>query len=158
MRLSKISFAIAVLAISGLAQSASDLESPNVLRVADQMRCSCGCNLTRACRMDGGCGMCTHAKEKIFAMQSNGKSDSQILDAFIQEEGRDVLAVRPGPMGVIGPWGALGLGAILVVFLIRRLSTHKPATAAASADAPAADSEELAKYREQIEKDMSKLE
>src|SRR5580658_6960517 len=96
------------------------MESPAVLRVADKLRCSCGCNLTMACKMEGNCPLCRAAKTKIIAMEGAGKSDADIVDSFVQTEGKDVLAIRPGPMGVIGPWGALGLGMILVVFLIRR--------------------------------------
>jgi cytochrome c-type biogenesis protein CcmH/NrfF len=137
-----------------LAQSATELESPAVLRVADKLRCSCGCNLTRACQMEGGCSMCGGAKTKIFALQAAGKSDAQVIDAFVQSEGKDALAIRPGPMGVIGPWGALALGAILVVFLIRRFAV-KPLVPAPAA---AIDSALLDRYHDQIEKDLSKLE
>jgi cytochrome c-type biogenesis protein CcmH/NrfF len=88
-------------------------------------------------------------------MQAAGKSDDQIVDAFVQENGKDVLAIRPGPMGVIGPWGALALGAILVIFVIRRIAARKPALAPAEA---AIDSEVLDRYHERIEKDLAKLE
>ncbi len=88
-------------------------------------------------------------------MQSAGKSDADIVDSFVQTEGKDVLAIRPGPMGVIGPWGALGLGLILVVFLIRRFM-RKPLTPA-PAGAEAVDSELLDRYRDRIDKDLEKL-
>jgi cytochrome c-type biogenesis protein CcmH/NrfF len=144
-----------IFAAAGFGQTASELDSTAVLHVADHLRCSCGCNLTAACKMEGGCHICRATKEKIFSMQSAGKSDSQIMDAFVQENGRNVLAIRPGPMGVIGPWAALGLGAILVVFLIRRFAAPKPALAPA---ATAIDSEVLDRYHERIEKDLEKLE
>ncbi|HLW76119.1 MAG TPA: cytochrome c-type biogenesis protein CcmH [Bryobacteraceae bacterium] len=153
----KSSLLIAAVAALCFAQTASDFESAPVNRVATKLACSCGCNLNMACRMDPyPCGMCRNAKLKIIAMQSQGKSDQQILDAFVAENGKDALATPPGPMGVIGPWGALALGAILVVFLIRRLS-QKPAPAAATPEAAAVDSPALEKYREQIEKDLAKL-
>jgi cytochrome c-type biogenesis protein CcmH/NrfF len=131
------------------------MEAPAVLRVADKMRCSCGCNLTMACKMEGDCHVCRAAKTKIIAMQSAGKSDADIVDSFVQTEGKDVLAIRPGPMGVIGPWGALGLGMILVVFIIRRFM-RKPLTPA-PAGAEAVDAELLDRYRDRIDKDLEKL-
>lgn len=153
MRAFKNSLLVASLAAVSFGQTAPELESPAVLHVADKFHCSCGCNLTMACKMEGDCHVCRQAKAKIFAMQAAGKSDGQIVDAFVQENGSDVLAIRPGPMGVIGPWGALGLGVILVIFLIRRFTATKPAPAVA-----AIDSEVLDRYHERIEKDLAKLE
>jgi cytochrome c-type biogenesis protein CcmH/NrfF len=141
-------------AVATFGQTATELDSPAVLGVADQLKCSCGCNLTMACKMEGGCHICKGAKAKIFELQSAGKSDSQIVDTFVQENGKNILAIRPGPMGVIGPWAMLALGAVLVVFLIRRFAVAKPVPAAAG---PAIDSELLDRYHEQIEKDMAKL-
>src|SRR5580693_7270428 len=155
MRASKTSLLFLIFAAASLGQTAPQLDSPDVLRVADKFHCSCGCNLTMSCKMEGDCHICRQAKAKIFAMQSAGKSDGQIVDAFVQENGSDVLAIRPGPMGVIGPWGALGLGVILVIFLIRRIAARKPALAPAEA---AIDSEVLDRYHERIEKDLAKLE
>lgn len=157
MRVLKISIAACILAAAGFGQTAAELDSDSVLKVADQLKCSCGCSLTMACKMEGGCHICKGAKAKIFEMQSAGKSDSQIVDSFVQEEGKGVLAIRPGPMGVIGPWGALALGAILVVFLIRRFASHKIASAPAGVDSAVA-SAAFDRYHEQIEKDMAKLE
>jgi cytochrome c-type biogenesis protein CcmH/NrfF len=155
MRASKTSLLVLIFAAASFGQTAPQLESPAVLHVADKFKCSCGCNLTMACKMEGDCHVCRQAKAEIFAMQAAGKSDDQIVDAFVQENGKDVMAIRPGPMGVIGPWGALGLGAILVIFLIRRFSAHKPAPAPAAAGI---DAEVLDRYHERIEKDLAKLE
>jgi cytochrome c-type biogenesis protein CcmH/NrfF len=163
MRASKNNLLILIFAVTlamtfaaaGFAQSATELESPAVLRVADKMLCSCGCTLTMACKMEGDCHVCRQAKAKIFAMQAAGKSDGEIIDGFVQENGRDVLAVRPGVMGVLGPYLALGIGMILVIFIIRRLSSRKPAPAPAAA---AIDSQVFDRYHDRIEKDMAKLE
>jgi cytochrome c-type biogenesis protein CcmH/NrfF len=155
MHASKTSFLFLIFAVASFGQTAPELDSPAVLHVADKFKCSCGCNLTMSCKMEGDCHICRKAKAEIFAMQAAGKSDDQIVDAFVQENGKDVLAIRPGPMGVIGPWGALGLGAILVIFLIRRFSARKPALAPAEA---AMDSEVLDRYHDRIEKDLAKLE
>jgi cytochrome c-type biogenesis protein CcmH/NrfF len=147
----KGSFLIATLAALALAQSASDLESPAVLRVADNLKCSCGCTLTMACKMEGDCQMCRRAKAQIFAMQQSGKSDEQIMAQFVQENGKDVLVQRPGFMGAGGVGIAALLGLAIVVIVIRRSMRHKPAPAIANA--PEIDPETMAR----IERDINKL-
>ena len=130
------------------AQSAVDLDSDPVNRVAKKMLCNCGCAQDMSCKMEPGCGICKRAKTQIFAMQQAGKSDSQILDRFVAENGPGVLAVAPGLFGTAGPFVALGLGAIAVLFFIRKY--RKPH---AAANAPEIDPEVL----ERINKDMAKL-
>ncbi|HVO97351.1 MAG TPA: cytochrome c-type biogenesis protein CcmH [Bryobacteraceae bacterium] len=130
------------------AQTAVDLDSEPVNRVAKKMLCNCGCAQDMSCKMEPGCGICKRAKTQIFQMQQAGKTDSQILDQFVAENGKQILAVAPGLFGTSGPFIALSLGAILVVFVIRRY--RKPQTAAA---APEIDPKVL----DQINKDMAKL-
>ena len=133
-----------------LAQTASDLESDAVNRVAEKLACPCGCSLNMACRMEPYmCGTCKKAKTKIIAMQAAGKSDQQIFDAFVAENGKNILAITPGFFGTIGPYLALTLGLGAVLLVIRRYR-NKPAAAVA---APEVDPKVL----EQIDKDMAKL-
>ena len=49
---------------------------------------------------------------KIFALQTAGKSDSEILDQFVAENGKQILAITPGIFGTAGPFVALSLGAM----------------------------------------------
>jgi cytochrome c-type biogenesis protein CcmH/NrfF len=98
--------------------------------------------------MEPGCGVCKRAKMKIFALQTEGKSDSQILDQFAAENGKQILAVTPGLFGTAGPFIALSLGAIVVLLVIRRLRKPHPA-----GSIPEIDPEVL----ERINKDMAKL-
>src|SRR5271165_1105579 len=125
----KTSLLAAVLAANCLAQTAADLVAPQVTRVADKLKCSCGCNLTMACFMppSGQCGTCRSGKEKIIAMQAQGKSDQEILDQFVRENGKDVLAVTPGIVGFVTPYAALALGLGIVAWVIRRY--RRPETA-----------------------------
>jgi len=145
----KISLLAAVLAANCLAQTAADLVAPQVTRVADKLKCSCGCNLTMACFMPpaGQCGTCRIGKEKIIAMQAQGKSDQQILDQFVQDNGKDVLAITPGVVGFVTPYAALALGLGIVAFVIRRF--RQPPTATSPQVDPATI--------ERIEKDLAKL-
>ena len=148
---------VAMMTAAGFAQNGADLESEAVLRVGAKLKCSCGCNQTVACQMPGGCAMCKMNRTKIYQMQHSGMNDKQILDQFVAEKGPDVLVIPPGAGGVLGPYVALGLGLIAVLYTIRRYMAKKPGLAGAAAGAggsgEAIDPATLA----QIEKDMDKF-
>ena len=144
----KFSVLLALAAGFSLAQTAVDLDSAPVNRVAKKLACSCGCAQDMTCQMEPGCGICKRAKTRIFAEQAAGKSDSQILDAFAAENGKQILNVTPGMFGTAGPFVALALGGILVLLVIRRY--RKPQ---AAGHAPEIDPEVM----KRIDKDMAKL-
>jgi cytochrome c-type biogenesis protein CcmH/NrfF len=144
----KFSLMLALAAGLCVAQTAVDLDSDPVNRVAKKLSCSCGCAQDMTCKMEPGCGICKRAKMKIFAEQTAGKTDSQILDGFVAENGKQILAITPGLFGTAGPFVALSLGAIVVLLVIRRY--RKPQTVAG---VPEIDPAVL----ERINKDMAKL-
>jgi len=149
-RSTTLTVVFSLLAVTGLAQTAHDFEAPQVNRVAEKMNCSCGCKMNMACLMPPyPCPVCRQAKSKIIALQAEGKSDRQILDQFAQENGKDILVVQPGVMGVVGPYLALALGLGFVIFIIRRF--RRPQTAAPAG--PPLDAATL----DRIEKDLAKL-
>jgi cytochrome c-type biogenesis protein CcmH/NrfF len=139
--------------VASFAQTAEELESPAVNRVAEKLLCPCGCKINMACRMEPyPCRTCWENKKKILKMQTAGLSDQAILDQFAQEQGKDIVAVQPGMLGSLSMYSAAFVGLFLVVWVIRRYS-RKPATAgAAPADDPAFD-----RYHDQIEKEVEKL-
>ena len=138
-----------------LAQTANEYESPDVIHVAGMLNCNCGCHLRMDCVMPptGICPVCKAAKIRIANMKKEGKSDSQILDQFVAENGAGVLAVSPGPWGNATPYIALSLGLGVVLLAIRYYRRVRPAPAVAPGDDAA-----LSRYHDQIEKDLSKLE
>ncbi|HEV2687383.1 MAG TPA: hypothetical protein VGV35_02480, partial [Bryobacteraceae bacterium] len=72
-------------AASIFAQTAEELESPAVNRVAEKLLCPCGCKMNMACRMEPyPCQTCWSNKKKIFKLQAAGLSDQAILDQFKQ--------------------------------------------------------------------------
>jgi cytochrome c-type biogenesis protein CcmH/NrfF len=142
----KSSLLLALAAGFCFAQTAVDLDSEPVNRVAKKLACSCGCAQDMTCKMEPGCGICKRAKTKIFAEQQAGKSDSQIIDEFAAENVKPF--VTPALFGTAGPFIALSLGAIVVVLVIRKY--RKPQ---AVANAPEIDP----KIMERINKDMAKL-
>jgi len=137
------------------AQSAEELESPAVNRIATRLNCPCGCKTNMACRMDPyPCRTCWDNKKKILKMEQAGMSDDQILASFKQDMGPDVVAVPPGIIGSLLSYTAAALGLLLVVFVIRKYR-HKEATVAASG--PPQNDPLLDRYHDQIEKEVEKL-
>jgi hypothetical protein len=152
MRPLKNSILALIFAAACFAQSAEQLESDAVNRVAAKLECPCGCKMDMTCKMDPyPCPVCSTHKKKIFNMQQAGMTDDQILSRFAEEEGKDIIGVHPGVIGSLLSYTALGLGLILVVFVIRRY--HRPQAPAA----PASDQAVLDRYHEQIEKEVDKL-
>ena len=149
MRKWKSSFLIAIMMVAAIGQTATEMDSPQINRIADKLKCSCGCNQTMACVMPPGCPVCKMNKAKMVNMQKSGMSDQQILDQYVAENGKDILVVPPGIAGVLGPYVALTLGLGLVIFTIRRLMRPRVATT----NGPPVDPETLAR----IEKDTANL-
>ncbi len=144
---------LAVMIVAALGQTATDLDSPAVNRVAAKLKCNCGCNQNMACVMPPGCPVCKTNKTKIFGMQKSGMDDRQILDRYVAENGKDIIVIPPGAGGFAGPYIALGLGLVVVLWTIRRYR-HKPALAAAGpGGGPDVDAETMAR----IEKDTANL-
>ncbi|MDP9112857.1 MAG: cytochrome c-type biogenesis protein CcmH [Acidobacteriota bacterium] len=134
---------------AALGQTATEMDSPQINRIASKLHCSCGCNQSMACVMPPGCPICRTNKAKMVNMQKSGMSDQQILDKYVAESGKDILIVPPGIAGVLGPYVALSLGLLLVVWTIRRyMRPHK-----AALNGPPIDAATLAR----IEKDTANL-
>ena len=161
MRRLRNSLVILSLLAGGLfAQSAEQMESPAVNRIAVRLNCPCGCKTNMACRMDPyPCKTCWDNKKKIIQMQEAGMSDQAILDAFAKEMGPAVVVVPPGTVGSLSFYTAAVLGLALVLFVIRKYS-RKPAPIAPGVPGSAPGSSDdplLAKYHDQIEKEVEKL-
>ena len=143
------------LAQACLAQSAEELESPAVNRIATRLNCPCGCKTNMACRMDPyPCKTCWDNKKKILKMEQAGMSDQAILASFASEMGPNTVVVPPGILGSLSFYTAAALGLILVVFVIRKLS-RKEAAVAGAGGAP--HDPLLDRYHDQIEKEVEKL-
>ena len=147
MRKWKSSLLLAIMMVAALGQTASD-GSPQINRIA-KLKCSCGCNQNMACVMPPGCPVCKTNKSKMVNMQKSGMSDQQILDKYVAESGKDILVIPPGIAGVLGPYVALSLGFLLVLWTIRRYMRPRPA----SPNGPPVDAATLAR----IEKDTANL-
>src|ERR1700759_5723680 len=128
MRKWKASLLIAMATVMCVAQTATEYETEDVVRIAGKLQCNCGCHLNMACVMppNGICPVCKAAKIRIANMRQAGKSEQQVLDTFVTEMGPSVLVVRPGVGGFSAPYIALVLGIGLVAFVIHRYRRFRP--------------------------------
>ena len=152
----RVSFLGLVVVALSLAQSASELVTPEIRRVGDKLACLCGSckNTVATCQMLG-CHYSHPARQTIAKRQAEGASDQKIIDEFIAKEGKRALAVPPTE-GVflsawIMPFAMIAVGLLAIVWFIKRY--FKPAPAGA----PLIETEELDRYQEQIDKDLAKL-
>jgi cytochrome c-type biogenesis protein CcmH/NrfF len=157
MRRLKRSFLFALLAVAALAQTETQIESDEVKRVGVHLTCQCGCNDDLNCNMSSGqCHFCKPARTKIFEMQKAGMSDSSIIDSFVKQYGSLILRHDPNSFFWVIPYALLGGGLLLIGWIVRRWTRRlRPTTAAGP---PIEDDPTYARYRDAVEKDLSRLE
>ena len=155
MRRLKNSILALLLAAVALAQTASEKPSVDVRRVGARIACQCGCKDSVATCSMLECHFSKPAKEKIAQMQSVGMSDEQIVQSFIREYGEKVYLAPPNAFGWIVPYASIGLGMVVIWLFIRRYYKPKPMTDLGPVEI---DDPALAKYKDQIDKDLANLE
>jgi cytochrome c-type biogenesis protein CcmH/NrfF len=142
------------LAVAALAQTASEKPSVDVRRVGARLKCQCGCpDSVASCSMLE-CHFGKPAKEKIAKMQAAGQSDENIVQSFIREVGAAVYLAPPNALGWIVPYASVGLGVVIILAFIRKYRKPKPLTEVGPIEV---DDPALAKYKDQIEKDLANL-
>jgi cytochrome c-type biogenesis protein CcmH/NrfF len=158
--MSRLKSSLLLLAVSALclAQTGTEVMTPEVRRVGDKLACLCGiCNNTV-----GTCPMlrCEHAypaRQRLAKALAIGKSDDQIVKAEVKMFGLRALSGPPTEGFSLLAWVmpmiavAIGLGVVALVF--KRLR-GRPAIAGA----PEIDADLLDRYHDQIEKEVAKLE
>ena len=70
-----------------------------------------------------------HRRIRIAKLKMEGRSDNQVLDAFVEANGTVVLAVSPGPYGSAAPYLAFAFGLVFVFWAIRRYRNFRPTPA-----------------------------
>jgi len=151
----KNSLLVLVIAAAALAQTASEKPSVDVRRVGARIACQCGCKDSVATCSMLECHFSKPAKERIAQLQSVGMSDEQIVQAFIREYGAGVYLAPPNAFGWIVPYASLGVGMVVIWLFIRRYYKPKPMTDLGPVEI---NDPNLAKYKDQIEKDLANLE
>jgi cytochrome c-type biogenesis protein CcmH len=155
MRRFKSSLLVLVVAIAALAQTASEKPSQDVRRVGARIACQCGCKDSVATCSMLECHFSKPAKERIAQMLSVGMSDEQIVQAFVRDYGIAVYLAPPNAFGWIIPYSAVGLGLVLIWMFVKKYRKPKPIAEIGVVDI---DDPALAKYRDQIERDLANLE
>ncbi len=135
-------------------QTASEKPSNDVRRVASRLQCQCGCKDSVATCSMLDCSFSKPAKERIARMQAVGMSDDQIIQTFVQDYGEQIYLSPPSSFGWIVPYASVAFGLVIIWLFIRKY--RKPA-AVTEAGSMEIDDPELAKYKEQIERDLSRL-
>src|ERR1039457_112809 len=149
------SLLVFTIAVAALAQTASEKPNVDVRRVGARLQCQCGCKDSVATCSMLECHFSKPAKERIAQMQAVGMSDEQIVQAFIRDYGMAIYLAPPNAFGWIVPYAGVGFGfAVILLFLRKAYRKPKPMTDLGEIDA---DDPELAKYKEQIEKDTANL-
>ena len=157
MRRLKNSLLALVIAAAAIAQTASEKPSMDVRRVGARIACQCGCKDSVATCSMLECHFSKPAKERIAQMQSVGMSDPQIVQAFVREYGAGVYLAPPNAWGWIIPYASLGVGMVVIWLFMRRYYKPKPKPMTDLGEMEI-DDPALAKYKDQIEKDLANLE
>jgi cytochrome c-type biogenesis protein CcmH/NrfF len=135
------------------AQTASEKPSVDVRRVGAHLGCQCGCKDTVATCAMLECSSSKPAKEKIAKLQAAGWTDQAIIDQFVAEFGPSIYRGNPSAFGWLVPYLLIAPGLALIWWFVRRYRRPR----AIPDVGPAPDDPELAKYQEQIEKDLAHL-
>jgi cytochrome c-type biogenesis protein CcmH len=143
-----------LLAVVALAQTASEKPSVDVRRVGSRIACQCGCKDSVATCSMLECHFSKPAKEKIAQMQAAGMTDDQIIQSFIREYGQGIYLAPPNAFGWIIPYTSVAVGLGIIWLFIKKYRKPKPLTDLGTMEI---DDPALAKYKDQIEKDLANL-
>ena len=158
MRPYRISLAFAIaatLAATAWSQTAAEKPSVDVRRVGQRLACQCGCvDSVATCAMLE-CSFSKPAKEKIASMQAASMPDQQIVDSFVREYGALIYLSQPSAFGWVIPYAAVGSGLIALWFFLAKFRKPKPLVELGPMEL---DDPALAKYHDQIEKDLANFE
>ena len=141
--------------MAGGAQTAAEKPSNDVRRVGSRLQCQCGCGDSVATCSMLECSFSKPAKERIARMQAVGMSDDQIIQAFIRDYGMKIYLAPPSAFGWVIPYVALGLGLLVVWAFVKKYRKPKPLAEIGPMEL---DDPALEKYKDQIERDLAKLE
>ena len=139
-----------------LAQTASQLVTPEIRRVGDKLGCLCGsCNNTVSTCQMLECHYSLPARQEISKKQALGMGDQEIIDGFVKKTGLAALAAPPvqgfSLLAWTMPFVMIAVGLAAIFLFMKRI--RRPLAVAA----PEIDPVMMDRYHEQIEKDLAKL-
>jgi cytochrome c-type biogenesis protein CcmH len=148
-------FFLATLAVAAsLAQTASEKPSADVRRVGARLQCQCGCKDSVATCSMLECSFSKPAKERVARMQAAGFSDTQIVQAFVRDNGPGIYLAPPSAFGWVVPYVAILFGLAVIWAFVKKYRKPKPLAELGSMEI---DDPALEQYKEQIEEDLKKL-
>jgi cytochrome c-type biogenesis protein CcmH/NrfF len=157
----KASLLVALCALFGLAQNVTtgDEHYNEYVAVGAKLKCQCGCSYTIAhCNMLN-CHYREMVRPEIMTAVTAGLPTDEIVEKMVAMFGSELrTSPRSEGFGRVGwamPFVALVLGLILAPVVIARWKKQQPVVAAAAARVSEKD---LARFRETIERDLSRLE
>lgn len=129
-------------------------DSTRVDKLGHRMMCPCGCNQILLECNHVGCPYSDRMRGELVAAVDNGKSDSAVLQFFVEKYGTTILAA-PTKTGFdrvawLMPYLALVLGVGLVIFAVRSWKTRLNVAPHAG---PALSPAELDRFRAQARKE-----
>jgi cytochrome c-type biogenesis protein CcmH len=131
---------------------------PEVKKASEAFVCQCSCNhQLSACGMVN-CGSATPLRHEIAGHLKEGKTQQQIVDAFVAKYGKVILSA-PTTQGLdlaawMIPFVVLVLGLILVYVLIKAWVQRRPALAQAGGKVVSIPES----YRERMERELKDFE
>ncbi len=145
---------ILVLATAPLALAA---DRQRIREVADNFICICGtCNQVLHSCNHLGCPNGDPMMAEVAALLDQGLSEDDIVQNFAEKYGYTVLSSPPTSgfnlTAWIMPFAALFIGAMTVVYFIRRFRSQGPEAAAALPDTGV----DTAKYQNRVEEELRK--
>jgi cytochrome c-type biogenesis protein CcmH/NrfF len=129
---------------------------PEVKKASEAFVCQCGCNhQLSACGMVN-CGSATPLRQEIAEHLKQGKTQQQIVDAFVAKYGKVILSA-PTTQGIdlaawMTPFVVLMLGLFLVYVVIKTWVRRRPALFSGKASSIPED------YRQRMERELKDLE
>ncbi len=122
--------------------------------IGDKLKCQCSCNYSvGSCNMLN-CHFKTPVDEEIRAGLTTGDSEETIIGRLKQKYGTVILASPPAEgfnvLGWLMPFVALGIGLLVVRYVVVRWRRPQPAAAVPGAV--------MAKFRDEMEKELADLE
>lgn len=142
-----------------LAHGATPLTNQRVRQLGEMLHCMCGCNSSvTSCNMIN-CHFSDPVRHRLLTLVEQGASDKDIFAEMETTYGKAILRQPPSEgfylMSWVMPFAGLAAGLAVILLLIRFYFSRRPAAAVAGA-APA-ESPEMARYKERIEKDLADL-
>ncbi len=132
-----------------------------VKQIEQRLRCTCGCTLdVFTCRTtDFTCTYSPEMHREVVALYTAGKSDTEIVQAFVAKYGEEVL-MAPEPKGfnlagyLVPGIVILAIGALVTWIIRRRMRRRAPAAIDSVPSPPASDAtaEELERLERELEK------